>query len=43
VIDRTLNLIRCLILSQWKDFRRGVMWQNLGDLETAQAEELRMS
>jgi len=43
MIDRTLYWIRCSILSQWRDLRRGVMWHDLGDLDTARAEELRMS
>jgi len=39
--DRTLYSILCWILSQWRYFRIGVMCQNLLDLETARAEELR--
>jgi len=30
VIDRTLYWIRCSIVSQWIDWRTGVMWENLG-------------
>jgi len=35
--DRNLHLVRSFILSQWRDFRIGVMWWNLWVLVTARS------
>jgi len=42
-IEPTFYCIRCLILSQWRDLRTGVIWANLGVIETARAAGFRTS
>ena len=42
VRERSLYSIRSLILSQWREARRRVMWQVFGVLKTVRARELRI-
>ena len=38
-----LEIMRCSILSHWRDLRTGMMCENFGVLDTARAVEFRMS
>jgi len=38
-LERSLYSMRSLILSQWREHRMGVIWQDLGALMTIQARE----